>query len=253
MAKPIALQLYTVREAMNQDFEGTVRKVAEMGYVGVETAGFPGTTPAEAARLFAALDLQVVAAHIGLPLGDKKNEVLDTMGELGCKYLVCPWLNPDEHFSTIEQIKATCGLLNDAGVVAAENGLTLVYHNHHFEYLTVEGRPAYTVMLEHLDPAVKFEVDTYWVQVGGHNPAQVVAELGARALLLHIKDGPAVRGEPMTAVGDGVLDIPAIIKAGEANAEWLIVELDACATDMVEAVARSYTYLTGQGLAQGRQ
>jgi hypothetical protein len=69
--------------------------------------------------------------------------------------------------------------------------------------------------------------------------------------LLHIKDGPAVRGEPMVAVGDGVLDVPSIIQAGAGSTQWLIVELDACATDMMEAVEKSYDYLVGKGLARG--
>ena len=77
MAAPIGIQLYTVREALNEDFVGTVTKIAEMGYVGVETAGFPGTTAAEAKKLFDDLGLVVLGAHIGLPLGENKNQILD--------------------------------------------------------------------------------------------------------------------------------------------------------------------------------
>ena len=80
-----------------------------------------------------------------------------------------------------------------------------------------------------------------------------MTELGKRAPLLHIKDGPCVKGQPMTAVGDGKVDVPAVAKAGAATAEWMIVELDSCATDMMAAVKKSYDYLTGKGFARGNK
>jgi sugar phosphate isomerase/epimerase len=102
-----------------------------------------------------------------------------------------------------------------------------------------------------VDPGVFFEVDTYWAQTGGVEAADLVRKLGAKAPLLHIKDGPCVKGEPMTAVGDGVMDVGAIVNAGKPYTEWMIVELDACATDIIEAVAKSYSYLVGKGFAHG--
>lgn len=254
MTAPIGLQLYSVREALSKDFAGTMRKIADMGYIGVETATFPGSTPAAARQLFDDLGLVVIAAHSPLPLGEKQAEVLGTMDILGCKYLVCPWLNPDEHFKTADQVKRTAELLNQGSTVARAHGLELVYHNHHFEYLKVEeGEYAYKLLMQHLAPEVMVQIDTYWVQVAGLNPVDVIREWGQRAPLLHIKDGPGVRGEPMTALGEGIMDIPAVVKAGEGVTEWLIVELDACATDMLEAVARSYRYLVGRGLALGKK
>lgn len=250
MAAPIALQLYTLREALAQDFAGVIRKVADLGYVGVETAGFPSTTAADAARLFDELGLQVSGAHSPLPLGEQQNQVLDTMAALGCRYLICPWLPPEE-FKTLDGIKSVCDRLNEADGIARDNGLTLFYHNHWWEYLSVEGHYAYQVMLDRLNPTVKFEVDTYWVQTAGLDPAAVLRELGDRAPLLHIKDGPAQQEPPMVAVGDGVMDWAAVMEA--ARAEWLIVELDRCATDMLEAVTKSYAYLTGKGYAHGRK
>jgi len=108
----------------------------------------------------------------------------------------------------------------------------------------VDGRYVYHVMLEELDPSVLFELDTYWIQTAGCDPAAVVKEFGARAPLLHIKDGPAVKEEPMQALGTGAMDIPALLEAGAGNVEWVIVELDRCATDMTEAVRKSYQYLS---------
>lgn len=108
------------------------------------------------------------------------------------------------------------------------------------------------MLLEQLDPGIFFEVDTYWVKVAGHDPAAVLRQLGSRAPLLHIKDGPADSTQaPMVAVGAGVMDWQAIIPAGSA-AEWLIVELDRCATDMLRAVTDSFTFLTQKGYGHGR-
>jgi len=253
MALPIGLQLYTLRDAMASDFTGLMTKVAQLGYIGVEAAGviYDHVSPQAAAQLFKDLGLTVIAAHEKLPLGDEKNAALDRMATLDCKRLVCPW-RPPEQFKAADSIKAVCEELNAADQVARENGLTLLYHNHWFEYERVDGKPANQIMLQYLAPTVQLEIDTYWVKVGGQDPAQVVRELGARAPLLHIKDGPADSVEkPMTAVGDGVLDWNAIIGAGQGSAEWLIVELDRCATDMLEAVAKSYTYLTQKGFARG--
>ena len=252
MSAPIALQLYSLRELLNVDFTAGIRKVAVIGYAGVETAGFPGTTPQAAARLFGELGLTVCSAHSPLPLGDKQAEVLDTVAALGCARLVCPWKAP-ELFASVDGIRQVCDELNEANAVARANGLTLAYHNHWAECELVGARRAYGIMLDYLAPEVFFEVDTYWAKTAGVDPAAWVHELGARAPLLHIKDGPCVMDAPMTAVGDGVQDVPGIVAAGAGATEWLIVELDRCATDMLEAVAKSYHYMVGKGLAHGRR
>jgi sugar phosphate isomerase/epimerase len=130
--------------------------------------------------------------------------------------------------------------------------MTFGIHNHWWEFLRVGDRYAYQIAMDHLVPGVFFEVDTYWVQTAGVDPATVVRELGARAPLLHIKDGACQRGQPMTAVGDGVIDFAGIVAASGDVVEWMIVELDSCAGDMMEAVAKSCAYLTREGLADGK-
>src|SRR5262245_9889656 len=189
MAAPIALQLYTLREALAKDFVGTIKKVADIGYVGVETAGFPGTTPQDAVKLFNELGLVVSSAHARLPLGEQKNEILDTMAALGAKRLVCPGLGTDS-FKTIDAIKQSRDLLNEANAVAVSNGLSLGFHNHWAEFQQVEGQYPYDILTDGLDPSVFFQLDTYWIKVAGPDPIEVIKKLGARAPLLHIKDGP---------------------------------------------------------------
>ena len=252
MPAPIALQLYSLRETFaGGRFADVIRQVADIGYVGVETFG--GVPTAEAAPLFRELGLEVVAAHSDLPLGDKKNAVLDNMAALNCKRLVCPWMPPEE-FQSQDSIRRVCDKLNEADEVARANGLTLFYHNHWFEYQLTDGRYPYKSLVDCLNPTVFFELDTYWVKTGGPDPADVIRQFGPRAPLLHIKDGPAdSKDKPMVAVGDGVMDWEAIVKASENTAEWMIVELDRCATDMLEAVRKSYAYLTEKGYARGRK
>ena len=250
MTTPIALQLYTVRDLLAQDFEGTLRKVADMGYVGVETANMFGDSPASAAKLFSELGLTVSSAHSPLPLSDKKQEVIETMSALNCKRLILPG-QPPEMFKSLDGIKSICDSLNEGATVAKTNGFELGYHNHWFEYELLEKRIPIDVMLEQLDPDVFLEVDTYWVQTGGQDPVEVIRRLGSRAPLLHIKDGPCQIEAPMTALGEGVVDIPGVVAAGDGATEWLIVEIDRCATDMLEAVNKSYKYLVAKGLARG--
>ena len=250
MTTPIALQLYTIRDLLAQDFEGTIRKVADLGYLGVETANMFGDSPASAVTLFRTLGLTVVGAHSALPLGDQKQEVIDTMGMLQCKRLIVPW-QPPEAYKSVDGIKSICDSLNEGAAVAKANGIQLGYHNHWFEYEPLENHIPIDLMIEYLDPDVFFEVDVYWVQTAGQNPEEVVRRLGPRAPLLHVKDGPCQLEAPMTALGEGVVHIPAVVAAGAGSTEWLVVELDHCATDIMEAVRKSYQYLVGKGLGHG--
>lgn len=244
MKPNLALQLYSVREALAQDFEGTMRQVAALGYPAVETAVFPGTTTKEAARLFRSLGLAVSSAHAPLPLGEKQKEALDLLDDLDVRRAVCAWL-PPETFATVEGIRQAAERLNEAAAVFARHDIAFHYHNHWFELWEVEGKLGLLHLLDYLDPAVLLEVDIYWVQTGGGHPADLLALLGARVPLLHVKDGPALVEAPMTALGEGVMDIPTILAA--SSADWLIVELDRCATDMIEAVGKSYRYLRSLG------
>jgi sugar phosphate isomerase/epimerase len=233
MSPLLSIQLYTVRNLIAQrGFAAVVRDIAAIGYPAVETAGFPGTDAVAAAKLFRELGLQSVSGHFPMPLGDQKNKALDEARTIGAKYVISG-KGPDD-FKTLDLIKQSCAEFNEAAANAAAAGLTFAIHNHWWEFQMLNGRRVYECMLEHLQP----------------NPAEVVRRLGRRAPLLHIKDGPCVTGQPMTAVGDGRVDFGAIAKASQADV-W-VVELDECATDMMEAVRRSYRYLTGHRLAAGK-
>ena len=252
MTAPIALQMYSIREELAKNFESNVRRIAELGYAGVEPAGFPpGTSPAKAAKLFKALGLAVPSVHTFLPVGEQKEKILDLMQSLDSKRIVSGFGPQD--FETLDGIRKSCDRFNEAGAVAAEHGMAFGIHNHWWEFLKIGDQYVYQVMLKHLAPNVFFELDTYWVRTAGADPVAVIRELGARVPLLHIKDGPCKQGEPMTAVGAGIMDFHAIAEAGKKTAEWMIVELDTCATDMLAAVKQSYEYLIGEKLARGKR
>jgi sugar phosphate isomerase/epimerase len=253
MTKPIALQLYSVRDALAKDFDGTLERVAAIGYAGVETGGFAGGVTDKVAQQLRDLGLTVCGYHAGLPLGgDQPDELFDGLARLNCNRLMVAWL-PQELYRTRDGVKQAADKLNAANEIAQARGVRFGYHNHDGEYQQLDGRPAHDYLRELLSPDVFFEVDVYWAQTAGVDPVTAITQLGARAPLLHLKDGPAKRGVPMQALGEGVVDIPACVRAGEAHAEWLIVELDECATDMFEAVEKSYQYLVQNGLGQGQK
>lgn len=247
--KPIALQLYTVRDAMAQDWEGTLEQIAKMGYKGVETAGFSYAPIEKVVDKLNALGLQITSAHTGLPVGDGQAQMIADVKTLGCDKLIVGGTGHDQ-FGTVADIQNQAALFNEANAACKANGLQFGLHNHWWEYQGVNGRYAYDILLDHLDDDVLLEIDTYWVKSAGADPVAEIQKLGKRVPLLHIKDGSTNQADDMTAVGAGVMNFHEIIPAA-AHAEWLIVELDRCATDMLTAVQQSYTYLTSEGLASG--
>ena len=256
MAAQIGLQLFTVREQLARDVPETLARVAAMGYAGVETAFFDEAVPLDtAARALRAAGLPVFAAHVPLPLRAGRDFARRTAEAFGCRRVVWHGWPRDDRYDNLDSIRRLAADFNAAGANAAADGLTLGIHNHWWECEPVEGRVPYRVLLEELDPAIFVEFDAYWARAGGLDPAAFAVDLGARMPLLHLKDGPAVKEEPrrMVALGTGALDIPPILRAAGERLEWAIVELDRTETDVFEAVARSYDYLLGLGLAGGAQ
>lgn len=251
MPPPLGIQLYTLRTQLAEDFEPVIRRVAEIGYAGVEFGGVYGESPAKAKNLCDELGLEIFSMHAPTPMMENLTLAIDTANTLGVKRVVCAWI-PPERFATEESIKAACEELNTANQVFRGNGMELLYHNHWAECYTVGDKYVYQHMLDVLEPTVGFEFDVYWAKTAGVDPATALRELGSRAPLLHIKDGPATMDGDMTAVGEGTVDIAAIAEATQGTADWWIVELDRCATDMLEAVAKSYQYITEKGFAHGR-
>ncbi len=251
MTPPISIQLYSLREEAKQGLAPVLERLGRIGYAGVEPAGLGDLSPAAFNRCLADAGMVVSSGHVALPKPDGTAEVLDLQDAIGNKDLVVAFLPPDK-FADADGVRTCAERLNAFNEKARARGMSLGYHNHWWEFSNrIGNETAHAMLFRLLDPSVFAEIDTYWAKVGGADPARVVGDLGERARLLHIKDGPATNHEaPMVAVGDGVMDVPAIAKA--SRAKWHVVELDQCATDMFTAVEKSHRYLTGHGLATGR-
>lgn len=252
MATPISLQLYTLREQCQDDFRGVVERVAQIGYAGVEPAGLYGMDGGAFRAFVEGLGMRVSSTHIqGRVDGDDVERLADEAAASGAPYMVVP-MGPADRFGDADAVTRFAERINRAVPVAQQRGLELAYHNHWFEFDDAGGRPGYDVLVDALDPAVVLEVDIYWTKTGGADPAEVIARLGSRAPLLHVKDGPCTTPDAnMVAVGDGTVDIRAALTANDA-VRWHIVELDRYDGDMWDAVQRSYDYLVGNGLSEGR-
>ncbi|HEV3224999.1 MAG TPA: sugar phosphate isomerase/epimerase [Puia sp.] len=256
----LSVQLYTVRNQISADIQGTLRKVREIGFQSVETAFWPeGVSIQNAAKYIKDAGLSVSSAHIEIPVGDKKQTMLDTAAAFDCKKMIWHGWPEDKRYSSLQGTMELISIYNEAGKFAKANGLQFGLHNHWWEYRNkIDGRFVYEYLLEYLDPNIFFEVDTYWVKVAGQDPSAIVKKLGSRAPLLHIKDGPAKwndllpqdNPDPMTAVGKGTQNFPEIVKAANGNTEWMVVEMDKTSTDVFEALKESYDYLIDNKLAR---
>jgi sugar phosphate isomerase/epimerase len=250
----LSVQLYSLREEMKDGKHlPYLKKLAELGYKAVECAGFYGLTPTAYKKLIEDHGLVVSGTHAGLPDPGKEQEVIDTTRALGLDRVVVPW-QPPENFASAAAVAKFGEKVEHARQILAKGGVTLAYHNHDFEINRIDGKIPLELLAKAV-PKLEFEIDVYWAaNHGKEDPAKVVASLKGRAPLLHLKDGPLVQGQPMTAVGSGKQNMPAIIAAADPKVtKWLVVELDACATDMWQAIEDSYHYLVGNGLAAGNK
>lgn len=248
---PISVQLYSVRELVKGNFPEVLKKIADIGYGAVEFAGLHGHKPAEIKRILDDLGLVTSSTHGPFPTAENAAEIIDTAKTLGYKYHVSGIGGKD--CETLDTLKAAIERIAKACDVLKGSGISFCLHNHWWEFeKKFDGKYPQQIVLDSV-PGVLAQVDTYWVAVGGADVAAVLKSFGKRAPLLHIKDGPKVREKAMTAVGKGAMDWAKVIGAADPGTKYLIVELDRCDTDMMQAVADSYTYLTSKGFAKGKK
>jgi sugar phosphate isomerase/epimerase len=252
--KPISIQLYTVRTLIKspQEFRAVVEEIAGIGYAAVETGGTSDMKPAEFRKFLEDLGLRC-SSYWAKP--DRKNvqQLVDLAGELGFDCFVS-CAGPDQ-FQTVEQCERVGAAFAEMAKLLAPHGLSMCYHNHWWEFGQPDGeRYGWDIMMSKAQ-GVKAEIDIYWASNFGEvDVPAVVRRYAARTPLLHAKDGPLVKGEPHSAVGQGRLDNgPAIQAADEGVLQYVIVELDEHEGDMMQAVRDSYAYLTRNALARGRK
>lgn len=245
----LSVQLYTVREALQEDLGGTLARIADIGFEQVEPYNFPAFPGLGDALRAAGLAAPTTHAHF-VGLDESELEQLFAAAKvLGIDLVIDPHV-PAERWTSAESVGEIAAQLNAAATVAARSGVRVGYHNHAHEIESViDGRTALEVLADSLDDAVALEVDTYWAAVGGVDAAELLGRLGSRVAAIHVKDG-AGTPEPkdQTAVGDGTLPIRAIVEAAPATA-LRVVELDDSHGDRFQAVADSFAYLTKENLA----
>jgi sugar phosphate isomerase/epimerase len=249
--KPIALQTYTLRDAFEADFLGTMKAVADMGFKGIEVGGAYGQTPAGIAGAIADLGMTVCSNHGGLPTPETLDETVADQQALGSTRLVSGF-GPDD-LKTVDGCKIAAAKLQAAAELLAPHGISVHMHNHFWEFHAVEdGRFPLDIMLAEA-PSICSQLDLYWVAFGGANPAEVLGRIGARVELAHVKDGLLGGDYHFKALGTGQVDLPAAIGALSSVTQWLIVEQDLSDGDMMQDVQTSYDYLTSNGLAEGNR
>lgn len=249
---PVGLQLYTLRDETAKDFAGTVRKVAEMGYEGIELAGDGGLSAADFKKLLIECNLIPAAAHVGLEaMEEDVAKVIDWHLEIGCGRLVVPALSPQRHADKAAWL-ATAEAMNKVGAKLKQHGMQLGYHNHAFEFVKFDGEYAYDLFFAAMDPElVKIEMDTYWVAYAGEEPEKYLRKYASRATLLHIKDMAPGPDRTFAEVGNGILDLDAIFTAASDSAcAWYIVEQDVCQRPSLESVKISIENLKARGIAK---
>ena len=240
----LSVQLYTLREALEADFEGALAKVAALGFTQVE----PFQLVKFADRLRTGLGqtgLSAPTTHIDV-LGGNQDEIYGIAVELGIQTIIQPYVDP-ARWLTEADVSQVASELNAAGKNAARQGLKVGYHNHHFELESmINGVHALEALAAQLEPEVVLEVDAYWAYAGGADVPALLGRLGGRVVALHLKDGDGTLDiTKQVPVGSGVLPVWDIIAA--APDALRVVELDGSETDLFDAVGASREFLLADG------
>ena len=241
--QPVGLQLYTVRDLMKADFEGTLAAVAKVGYKEVEFAGYFGRTPGQVKDALKAAGLSAPSAHVPLPGNDSEwSGTIETAAEIGLKYLVVPSV-PKEERTTLADWQKLAKRFNELGEATRKHGIRFAYHNHEYEFVMTGNRLPYVVLLEETDKSlVEFEMDLFWIRKGGQDPVAYFKRFKGRFPMVHVKD-MTLDGQ-MVDVGAGIIDWKAIYAARkEAGIKYWFVEHDQPA-DPMQSLAASYRYMS---------
>ena len=259
----LALQLYTIRDAMAKDVPGSLKQVSDIGYKYLELASyangkFYGYEPAEFKKIVTDLGMVILSSHtqveaLGITL-DNAKKMAEDHAKIGVKYCIQPWV-VEEARKTLDSYKKMASEWNKVGGIMKQNGIQFGYHNHNFEFDTVEGKiPYYDVFMVELDKdLVTMELDLFWATKAGQNPVEMFKKYPGRFQLFHMKDmftkevpfyKPATKD--FAPVGAGLIDFKAILAARSiAGNKYLIVEQDSTKDGKpFDAIKISMTNLT---------
>ncbi|ASK66087.1 xylose isomerase [Brachybacterium avium] len=238
----ISVQMYSVREALATDVQGTVQRLVELELTHAEPYHLLEYRD-ELVRAREQFPIDFPSAHQSF-LGEVDfPAVLEAAQAVGVQYLVDPFWNPED-WTDAEKVRALADTLNQRAVAAAEAGIRVGYHNHHFELASqLGGRSALEVFAEALDPQVVLEVDTYWAAVGGADVPALLGRLGERVQLVHLKDGDlSTDPAAQLPLGTGAMPLAETLQAA-SGAAYGVIEFDDYAGDMFEGIAASVAHL----------
>lgn len=227
----VGLQIYTIRDAIADDLEGSLEKVAKLGFKNLELANysdgkFYGMSPGEFKTLLDGLGLKAVSSHTvveGKSEGMSKSQMMaDAHAELGVQYCVHPWVEEEDRY--VDRYKEFCEDWNATGEIMKEVGIQFAYHNHNFEFANLDGVvPYFDILLKELEPdLVAQELDCFWATKAGQDPVEMFNKYPGRFHLLHLKDMSidntpyfTIQKDDITSVGEGLIDFKRILAASE--------------------------------------
>lgn len=243
MGIKFAVQLYSVRNECEKDFIGTLKKVSELGYSGVEFAGFYDTKAEELKQVLKELDLTPVASHVGIDvLKEDIDNIIRYHKAIGCHHLVIPY-SPAESLSQLETLISDIKIVLDK---LSGHDMTLYYHNHARELTKINDEFLLTMLFQNFNAQLLAEVDTHWVCRAGVDPITYLNELKSYVRLIHIKDMVKLDdgSYDFAAIGHGFMDIKSIVETAEnMGIQWAIVENDQPKPDGLTNIEKSITYI----------
>ena len=262
MSHKPSVQLYSIRDAISEDLDRSLARVAEIGYTLVEPYAFTERAD-EYKTSLAAHGLAAPTAHNAFLDSDEPEKVFAVAAELGIDLVIDPFI-PTERWQTAEDAKQLADRFTELAPIAQREGVRIGYHNHQWELANrVDGRHVLELFVENLDPAVELEVDTFWATVGGADTPALLRAFGDRVTAIHVKDGTtsgdiadelpssesalkvsdklAAAFKEQVPAGKGDVDIPAILAA--APQALRVVEFDDYAGDIFEGIATSLAWL----------
>ncbi len=272
----VGLQLYSIRDVMKDDVEDALKMVKEIGYDYVEFAGYFGHRANEIRRMLDTYDLKCISAHQGYEVFlQNEKENVEYLKTIGAAYCAIPWMGKEKHKGT-EAFDKTTKELEQVGHILKDAGITLLYHNHDFEFARFDKKFLLDWLYESISPdLLQTEIDTCWVRYAGYDPSEYILKYAGRSPIVHLKDfvcqninAGAVyaliddsgkelmqesrdeRNFEFKPLGCGIADIPAILKACEtAGTEYVIVEQDSSLDrPQIESAKMSRTYLKSLGI-----
>lgn len=240
MNKEFGLQLYSVRDAMEADYMGTLEKVASYGYRTVEFAGYGGYSAEQLKEKLDSLGIQAISTHIGVEQFEGQALVpsMQFLKKLDCPFAMVPWYDT----GSMENLQKLAEVLNTAAQVAAQYGVTVGYHNHGHDFKLIDGVSALERLIDMTDDAVCIELDVFWAAHAGVDVAAFVEKHAARIGLLHLKQLDSEKNS--VDLADGVLDMQALCKmAREKGIDRFIVEQEAYAVSSMVSAEKNAKYL----------